>query len=108
MPNHLYSALRTDFPQTKGDLRQAAEQLVEWLQHLVLKREVARATALGDNHKAAGVAKVVLCGHSMGGLVIADALLLIDKTCTDGGPLWPRIIAVLAFDTPVSRSSTII
>jgi pimeloyl-ACP methyl ester carboxylesterase len=75
---------------------------VEWLQHQVLQREVSRATALGENHRAAGVGKVVLCGHSMGGLVVADALLAIEKTCTDGGPLWPRIIAVLAYDTPVS------
>lgn len=79
----------------------AVDEFVEWLQHQVLKREVARATELGETHRAAGMAKVVLCGHSMGGLVVADALLSIEKTFTDGGPLWPRIIALLAYDTPV-------
>ncbi|KIM25906.1 hypothetical protein M408DRAFT_330903 [Serendipita vermifera MAFF 305830] len=86
--------------ETKGGLRQTTDQFVDWLIPQVQKREVARAMALGDKYAAAGVVKVVLCGHSMGGLVVADAMLLIDKGFTDGGPLWPRIISVLAFDTP--------
>lgn len=102
----LLKSLHTQPQQTKGDLRAATDQFVEWLQHQVLQREVARATALGENSRAAGVGKVVLCGHSMGGLVVADALLSIEKTCADGGPLWPRIIAVLAYDTPVSGMAT--
>jgi len=62
---------------------------------------VSRAIEVGGERGAAGAAKIVLCGHSMGGLVIADALLAIQKMQTDEGPLWPRIIALLAFDTPV-------
>lgn len=59
---------------------------------------------MGGERSAAGTAKVVLCGHSMGGLVIADALATIKKIHNDDGPLWPRIIALIAFDTPVCIS----
>jgi hypothetical protein len=38
----------------------------------------------------------------MGGLVAADALLAISNSRPDKeAPLWPRIIACIAFDTPV-------
>lgn len=101
----LTSALHTHLLQTKGDLRVAATQFLEWLEHQVLQRENARALALlGTNHQAAGSVKVVLCGHSMGGLVVADTLLALHEKWTDGGPLWPRIISVLAYDTPVSMN----
>ncbi|PVF99986.1 hypothetical protein CPB86DRAFT_255879 [Serendipita vermifera] len=86
--------------ETKGELRAAVDRFVEWLEHEVLKREVARSIELGGEHKAAGAAKVVLCAHSMGGLLIADALLAIQSKYNDDGPLWPRIIALLSFDTP--------
>ncbi|KAG8754565.1 hypothetical protein FRC14_004945 [Serendipita sp. 396] len=86
--------------ETKGELSAAVNTFVEWLQHEVINREVKRAVELGGNHGAAGAAKVVLCGHSMGGLVIADAMKAIKKSHNDDGPLWPRIIAVLAYDTP--------
>lgn len=53
----------------------------------------------------AGSVKVVLCGHSMGGLVAVDAALEIAKSCDGGskndGKLWPRVCGVIAFDTPV-------
>jgi hypothetical protein len=68
----------------------------------VLQREVARAMQLGGTKGAAGSAKVVLCGHSMGGLVVADAMTSIVRSTKADEPLWPRIISVLAFDTPVS------
>jgi hypothetical protein len=39
---------------------------------------------------------------SMGGLLAADTLLEVAKSCSDSrAPLWPRIIACIAFDTPV-------
>jgi len=38
----------------------------------------------------------------MGGLLIADTLLEFINTRPDKhGPLWPTIIACIAFDTPV-------
>jgi pimeloyl-ACP methyl ester carboxylesterase len=91
----------TNRRQTKGELKDTVERFIEWLLHQVLQREVTRAIEMGAEQGAAGAAKIVLCGHSMGGLVVADALLAIQKMQTDDGPLWPRIIALLAFDTPV-------
>lgn len=42
---------------------------------------------------------------SMGGLLAADTLLEFFRSRPDeGAPLWPRLIACIAFDTPVSVS----
>ena len=39
---------------------------------------------------------------SMGGLVAADTLIALYKSRPDkDAPLWPNIIGLLAFDTPV-------
>jgi hypothetical protein len=39
---------------------------------------------------------------SMGGLLIADTLIAMASSLPDPSvPLWPKIIAVIAFDTPV-------
>ncbi|RDB22545.1 hypothetical protein Hypma_010018 [Hypsizygus marmoreus] len=80
--------------ETKGDLNEAVVRFADWLTTLTVEREVASGGG-------AGKAKIVLCGHSMGGLLIADTLLEFvntrpDKQC----PLWPKIIACIAFDTP--------
>ena len=43
------------------------------------------------------------CLHSMGGLLAADALIEFVRTRPDkNAPLWPRIVACIAYDTPVS------
>jgi hypothetical protein len=40
---------------------------------------------------------------SMGGLLIADTLRqMADARVDKAAPLWPKIIALIAFDTPVS------
>ncbi|GLB33969.1 putative serine esterase (DUF676) [Lyophyllum shimeji] len=80
--------------ETKGDLNEAVVHFADWLTTLTVQKEVASGGG-------AGKANIVLCGHSMGGLLIADTLLEFhntrpDKTC----PLWPKIIACIAFDTP--------
>ena len=41
---------------------------------------------------------------SMGGLVAADTLINLSKSRKGGDPIWPRIIACLAFDTPVRHN----
>jgi len=70
-----------------------------------------------------GSAKIVLCGHgcipqskiyiflkliglfSMGGLLAADSLREFVKTRPDKAiPLWPKIVACIAYDTPVRES----
>ncbi|TFK71816.1 hypothetical protein BDN72DRAFT_957832 [Pluteus cervinus] len=81
--------------QTKGDFNQAVLSFSRWLKNLVRQRETDR----GYCKNADGV-KVVLCGHSMGGMLIADALLHLHVDCLHRGELWPRIIACIAFDSP--------
>lgn len=45
----------------------------------------------------------LITGSSMGGLLAADSLLEFLKTRPDQeAPLWPNIVACIAFDTPVS------
>ncbi|KAJ3509253.1 hypothetical protein NLJ89_g5321 [Agrocybe chaxingu] len=80
--------------ETKGDLDKAVVRFADWLTTLTVEREVA--SGLG-----AGKAKIVLCGHSMGGLLAADSLREFVHTRPDKtGPLWPKIIALIAYDTP--------
>jgi len=82
--------------ETKGELTAAVVAFADWLTNLTVQREVANGLGGG-----AGKAKVVICGHSMGGLLAADSLLEFVRTRPDNrAPLWPNIIACLAFDTP--------
>ncbi|OCH92192.1 hypothetical protein OBBRIDRAFT_791568 [Obba rivulosa] len=88
----------TVFPQyeTKGELTAAVIRFADWLTNLTVEREVQHGVGGG-----AGKAKIVLCGHSMGGLLAADVLIEFVRTRPDQfAPLWPNIIACLAFDTP--------
>lgn len=74
----------------------AVEHFADWLTTLTVQREVADGQGGG-----AGKTRVVLCGHSMGGLLAADALLAFVNSRPDkNAPLWPNIIACIAFDTP--------
>ncbi|KAF8497348.1 hypothetical protein JB92DRAFT_2745657 [Gautieria morchelliformis] len=82
--------------ETKGELAAAVERFADWLTTLTVEREVAHGTGGG-----AGKAKIVLCGHSMGGLLAADTFLAMANSRPEkSAPLWPRIIACIAFDTP--------
>ncbi|KAG1833428.1 hypothetical protein EV424DRAFT_1532911 [Suillus variegatus] len=88
--------------ETKGQLMKtplqnaAVEHFADWLTTLTVQREVADGQGGG-----AGKTRVVLCGHSMGGLLAADALLAFVNSRPDkNAPLWPNIIACIAFDTP--------
>lgn len=82
--------------ETKGELTAAVISFADWLTNLTVQREVANGLGGG-----AGKAKVVICGHSMGGLLAADSLIEFVRTRPDNrAPLWPNILACLAFDTP--------
>ncbi|KAL5507804.1 hypothetical protein ACEPAH_5422 [Sanghuangporus vaninii] len=82
--------------ETKGELSAAVERFVDWLTTLTVEREVANGSGGG-----AGKAKIVLCGHSMGGLVAADSLIgMVNSRPDKLAPLWPKVIACIAFDTP--------
>lgn len=77
--------------ETRGELAKAVEAFSNWLKELVTNRKQDRK----------GEVKVVLCGHSMGGLVAADAVLHFVKERPDRrAPLFPRVIACLSYDTP--------
>ncbi|KAF8165537.1 hypothetical protein B0H34DRAFT_649403 [Crassisporium funariophilum] len=80
--------------ETKGELDKAVVRFADWLTTLTVEREVASGGG-------AGRAKIVLCGHSMGGLLAADTLREFANSRPDKGcPLWPKIVACIAYDTP--------
>ncbi|QRW02112.1 alpha/beta hydrolase family protein [Ceratobasidium sp. AG-Ba] len=82
--------------ETRGNLEEAVEKFVDWLTTLTVQKEVAHHLAGGS-----GKAKIILCGHSMGGLIAADALLSIARWRPEkDAPLWPWIVGCVAFDTP--------
>lgn len=97
--------------RTAGKLEDAVVLFKEWLVALTAEKEEAfmlaqqKETVRGGNAAATWQdrtqAKVVLMGHSMGGLVAADTVLSIraEYEAAKIG-LWPRIVGVLAFDTP--------
>ncbi|CUA69423.1 hypothetical protein RSOLAG22IIIB_03949 [Rhizoctonia solani] len=86
--------------QTRGDLllakQEAVERFVDWLTAITVQKEVAHHLKGGS-----GKAKIILCGHSMGGLIAAETLLSIVRWRPDKDtPLWPWIVGIIAFDTP--------
>ncbi|KAH8106000.1 hypothetical protein BXZ70DRAFT_1004290 [Cristinia sonorae] len=96
IPNIVVETIVFPAYETKGDLNAAVIRFADWLTNLTVQREVANGVGGG-----AGKAKIILCGHSMGGLLIADALIEFVRTRPDpNAPLWPNIIACLAYDTP--------
>ncbi|KZP00208.1 hypothetical protein CALVIDRAFT_470136, partial [Calocera viscosa TUFC12733] len=79
--------------ETRGELAEATARFVSWLTELTVNLEASHGLR-------AGGARIVLCGHSMGGLVAADALLGIAGSGPEQRPMWPRIIACIGYDTP--------
>ncbi|TCD70412.1 hypothetical protein EIP91_003493 [Steccherinum ochraceum] len=96
IPNVVVETIVFPAYETKGELNAAVVRFADWLTNLTVQREVANGVGGG-----AGKAKIILCGHSMGGLLAADALIEFVRTRPDpNAPLWPNIIACLAYDTP--------
>ncbi|KAL5366119.1 hypothetical protein BJX96DRAFT_180442 [Aspergillus floccosus] len=110
--------------ETRGDLTECVSRFREWLQNQVIDLEVANQTASPTVDPSV---HVFLIGHSMGGIVAAETLLLLASeqpippklsgnrntahghgTAGDGQPrvvepgtfMFPHIQGVLAFDTP--------
>ncbi|CAO1638791.1 unnamed protein product [Sympodiomycopsis kandeliae] len=102
---------------TRGSLATAVANFVEWLTMETLTLEskplVDAETGTEVPYQQSGQGggrgsvRIVLCGHSMGGLVAVDAALRIatdsmtekDQNCV-AKSLWPRVIGVLAYDSP--------
>ena len=64
------------FPQyeTRGDLKECVGRFKEWLQNKVIDLEVANGTPSPTVDPSV---HVVLCGHSMGGIVAVEALMSV-------------------------------
>ena len=99
---------------TRGSLTVAVDNFVEWListtVHFESKPLLDEKTGAPRDPKetgrggGAGSVKIGLCGHSMGGIIAAESTLNIAKEggsmASAGGKLWPRIMSVIAYDTP--------
>ncbi|KAF8351628.1 hypothetical protein F5887DRAFT_216349 [Amanita rubescens] len=78
--------------ETKGELTEAVARFVKWLTLLTEEKEQG----------VTGSVKIVLCGHSMGGLLAADTILELVRPHRKGkaASIWPRVVACISFDTP--------
>lgn len=81
--------------ETRGDLHKCVADFKEWLQNKVIDIEVSHQTPSPTVDPSV---HVILCGHSMGGIVAAETLLSIAK---DEPLPIPR-----SFDTADSTNST--
>ncbi|EFP78521.1 hypothetical protein PGT21_025230 [Puccinia graminis f. sp. tritici] len=93
---------------TRGSLSKASEVFLDWLTVKTTEYETAHATtSQGKSKTDVGreQAYVILLGHSMGGLVIADATLKLirerdSQTNLQDSIIWPGIIGLIGYDTP--------
>lgn len=82
---------------TKGDFRLAVSKLREWLQNIVIDLEAANDT---PSPTVNGSVKIILLGHSMGGLVGSDAIIDIHKEYAPALH-WPHVFGIVALDSPM-------
>ncbi|KAK7409387.1 hypothetical protein QQX98_008449 [Neonectria punicea] len=113
-PFHLKKAVAQQLPgdrvesvvypqyETKGELSEASEALLEWLKERVMEiRKKHSENPWPPNDRDVGV---VLVAHSMGGFVAADTLFLAlnnrASSNNNDGDIFPPIQGILTFDTP--------
>jgi len=78
---------------------------LDWLTVKTTELETAQASTSQSKNNGREQAYIVLLGHSMGGLVIADAALKLIRERDAGTALqetitWPGIIGLVGYDTP--------
>lgn len=81
---------------TRGSLERTVDDLLQWL--------VGEMT---EYESLNGPASVVFCGHSMGGLVAMDAALELKRSTPRHTDPWPKVVGVLAYDTPYLGGTSI-
>ncbi|CAG8824680.1 21040_t:CDS:2, partial [Dentiscutata erythropus] len=81
---------------TKGDFKVVVNEFCEWLEIIVKERE---DEIKFDYRNDSGQVLVCLFGHSMGGILGADAILKyrINSSVIQNPP---KIIGLIGFDTP--------
>lgn len=87
--------------QTRGELSACVEAFGSWLTTQVAEIEMNYAATIRNGKKE--LARVVLIGHSMGGIVIADCARSIARGYAQAGEkerMWPRLVGIIAYDTP--------
>lgn len=82
---------------TKGDFNLAVTKLRDWVQNTVIDLEAEKGTSSPLINQSV---KVVLLGHSMGGLVSADVILAMHDQYAPA-PLFPGILGLVALDSPM-------
>jgi hypothetical protein len=113
LPNVAVEAIAYPQFETRGDLHECVARFKDWLQDKVIDLEVANGTPSPTVDPSV---RVILVGHSMGGIVAAETLMSIvdeqpvpslqnsqthSQTLSETSALmFPYIQAILAFDTP--------
>lgn len=111
LPNINVRALVYPKYETRGDLEECVKEFKEWLLEKVIDLEVENES---DSPIVNPSVRVILIGHSMGGIVAADTVLSIalDKpincsssqtypnSSTFNTKIFPFVQGILAFDTP--------
>lgn len=92
-----YRALVYPPYDTKGNFKLAVSKLRDWLQETVIDIESERGTASPTINASV---KVILLGHSMGGLIGSDVLIDIHDEYAPAA-LFPDIIGIVALDSPM-------
>ena len=83
--------------ETHGDFTLAVSKLREFLTNKVIDIEAMRGTSSPTIN---GSVKVILLGHSMGGLVAADVVLDIHAEYTSA-MMFPHILGIVCLDSPM-------
>ncbi|KAL1988960.1 hypothetical protein VTN96DRAFT_6949 [Rasamsonia emersonii] len=108
LPNIDVLALTYPKYETRGELKDCVARFREWLQDKVIDLEVANQTPSPTIDPSV---HVILLGHSMGGIVGAETLLLLASErplpppsgrSVESAPffMFPHIQGLVAFDTP--------